>query len=80
MTNINFTNLDEVFECYGRENLVAIDNLSQIFFYTQHGCQPVYVCEHELKKGRITCWYLKTETNFVYKKWMDNRPEKKCEI
>ena len=76
MTTIRFTNLEEVFDCYGRENLVAIDNLAQIFFYVKYGCQPVYVAEHEIKKGRITCWYLKSETNFVYKKWMDNAPNK----
>lgn len=76
MTNIQFTSLEEAFECYGRENLVAIDNLSQIFFYAKHGCQPKFVFPHELKEGRLTCWYLKSETSFVYKKWMANVPSK----
>lgn len=76
MNNIKFENLEEAIECYGRENLVAIDNLAQIIFYTRHGCQPKFIFEHELKPGRITAWFLKSETNFVYKKWMENSPKK----
>ena len=74
MKVIDFKTLDEVFECYGRENLIAIDCIKQIIFYTRHGCQPKFVSENELRKGRITCWFLKNETNFVYKKWIDNKP------
>lgn len=71
---LQFANLDEAIECYGRGNLVAIDNIKQIIFYTAHGCQPKFVWENQNTKGRITCWFLKQETAFVYKKWLDNRP------
>ena len=74
MKNLKFTTLSDCIECYGRSNLVAIDNLSQIFFYTAHGCQPKFVFENECKRGKITCWFLKEETNYVYKKWMENAP------
>lgn len=75
MTNINFSSLDEAIECYGRENLIAIDTLSQIIFYTSHGCQPKFVFENETKPGKITCWFLKNETHFIYKKWLENKPK-----
>lgn len=70
MKTIPFRSLEEVFECYGRENLVAIDYLPQIIFYTAHGCQPRYICENELKPGRLTAWFLKSESNWAYKQWM----------
>ena len=76
MRNLQFENLEELFECYGRGNLVAIDNLKQIIFYTSKGCQPKAVFPHEQKPDKITCWFLKSETNHVYKKWMDNAPKK----
>lgn len=75
MKAIEFTSLDEAIECYGRENLIPIDNLKQIIFYTRNGCQPKFVCENELKPGKISAWFLKSETNFIYKKWMKNKPE-----
>ena len=76
MKSIKFTSLDEVIECYGRGNIIAIDNIKQIIFYTRHGCQPKFVCENEIKPGKITLWFLKSETNFVYKKWLDSAPLK----
>ena len=72
MKNIQFESLDEVIMCYGRENIIAIDNLAQVIFYTQHGCQPKFVFENEKKPGKLTCWFLKSETNYVYKKWKEN--------
>lgn len=64
--------------CYGETNLVPIDTLPQILMYARLNCQPVHVCESELpgKKGRIVCWYLKSETRYAYQKWKENRPEK----
>ena len=76
MKAIDFKSLDEAIECYGRENLVAIDLIKQIIFYTSHGCQPRFVWENEEKPGKITAWFLKSETSYVYKKWMENRPSK----
>lgn len=76
MKTMDFTSLEEVFECYGRENLVPIDCIKQILFYTKHGCQPRFVWENENSAGKLTCWYLKSETNFVYRKWVDSYPKK----
>ena len=72
MKNIKFDSLNEAIECYGRENLIAIDNIKQIIFYTRYGCQPKFVFENEIKPGKISAWFLKNETLFVYKKWMEN--------
>lgn len=74
MKTLSFRTLEEAFECYGKENLVAIDCIKQIIYYTSHGCQPKYVCENENKPGKIAAWFLKSETAFVYKRWKDNRP------
>lgn len=74
MKKIEFKSLNEAIECYGRENLIAIDNIRQIIFYTSNGCQPVFVFENEVKPGKLSAWFLKAETNYVYKKWMDNSP------
>ena len=76
MMNIKFKNLDEAFECYGRENLIPIDNLQQIIFYTKHGCQPRFIYENELKPGRISCWFLKWETKWVYQQFLDEQKGK----
>lgn len=70
-----YSSKDEVFEHYSREELVFIDNIRQIIFYSKHGCQPEYVCENEVKPGKISAWYLKKKTESVYKKWIENRPE-----
>lgn len=73
---IQFKTLDECIECYGRGNLVAIDTLSQAIFYTKNGCQPKFVYENELKPGRVSFWFLKSETAFVYQKWKESQPKK----
>lgn len=75
MNKINFTSLQECISCYGRKNLIPIDRISQIIFYTAHGCQPKYICENELKPGKLSAWFLKSETNYIYQKWMENKPE-----
>ena len=77
MKTIQFESLAEAIDCYGRENLIAIDCIRQIIFYTAHGCQPKFIWEKETEPGKLTCWYLKNETNYVYKKWLANRPQQK---
>lgn len=72
MKKIEFSSLAEAIDCYGRENLIAIDNIKQIIFYTSNGCQPVFVFENETKPGKISAWFLKAETTYVYKRWMNN--------
>lgn len=74
MKNIKFQTLEDCIECYGRGNLVAIDTLPQIIFYTKNGCQPKFVYENETKPGKISAWFLKDETTYIYKKWLDNKP------
>lgn len=79
MKNIKFKTLNEAIECYGRENLIAIDTLKQIIFYTQHGCQPKFIFENEVKPGKISAWFLKDETSYVFKKWLDSYPKQEHE-
>lgn len=76
ISNLKLTALQDVFDCYGRENLVPIDLLKQVIFYTARGVQPVFTCESEKedRKGQIVCWFLKSETQWVYRKWKENRP------
>jgi len=76
MKKIQFKSLDDCIECYGRENLIAIDTLPQIIFYTANGVQPKYVSENQIKQGKISCWFLKNETAFVYKLWQNSNPKK----
>lgn len=68
--------LQDVINCYGKDNLICLDLLKQIIFYTSKGVQPVYVCESEkeTRKGQLVCWFLKSETQWVYKKWIENKP------
>lgn len=76
MKSVTFKNLEECIECYGRENLIPIDCLRQIIFYTRNGCQPKFVFENEIKPGKITAWFLKNETNYIYKKWCETSPKR----
>ncbi len=76
LTMSKFKTLEEVFDCYGRGNLVAVGNIKQIIHYTTHGCQPEFLYESEVDKGRITAWFHKEKTKDVYKTWMNNRPTK----
>lgn len=78
MKNMQFRNLEDCIECYGRGNLVAIDNLKQVILYCQMGVQPKFVCENETKRGKMAFWYLKSESNYCYKRWLDqNKPKEK---
>ena len=74
--NIQFETLEDCISCYGRENLIAIDTLKQAIFYTKHGCQPRFVYENETKPGKMTFWFLKSESFYVYKMWQDAYPKK----
>lgn len=77
MKKIKFKSLEEATECYGRENLIPIDFIKQQIFYTQQGVQPKFVWEKEDSPGKMTFWYLKSETRWVYQKWLENKPEQK---
>ena len=75
-TSIDFESLDDAINCYGREYLIPIDNLKQAIFYVKHGCQPRFVWEKENSPGRITFWFLKNETSYIYQKWLTTTPQK----
>lgn len=63
-------------DCYGEENLVGIDRLSQALFYIKKGVQPVFTYPSELedRQGKATFWFLKSETQWVFRKWQESRP------
>lgn len=71
----------DVLDCYGENNLVPIDLIKQIIFYTSKGVQPVFTCESEKegREGQLVCWFLKSETQWVYQKWKENRPTSRKE-
>ena len=78
MKRLNFETLTDVRECYGAENLIAVDTLKQILHYSRNGLQPVFVCESEREhcKGKLVAWYLKSEESyFCYRKWMADKPK-----
>ena len=68
MRIIQFDTLDDAIECYGRENLIAIDCIKQIIFYTSHGCQPKFVFENECKPGRINGILIKSGYPVIHRK------------
>lgn len=69
-----FSSLQEVFDCYGEENIIPITNLAQIIFYTSKWkVQPKYTCESDRNPGHIVCYFHKGETKKPYEEWMKNR-------
>lgn len=73
---IKFYSLDEAKSVYGENSLVPISSIKQIIFYTRHGCQPKFVWESEKEKGKIVAWFHKKESELIYKRWCENKPEK----
>nr|DAE86316.1 MAG TPA: translation initiation factor-like protein [Caudoviricetes sp.]DAQ99762.1 MAG TPA: translation initiation factor-like protein [Caudoviricetes sp.]DAX13862.1 MAG TPA: translation initiation factor-like protein [Bacteriophage sp.] len=72
-----FNSLDEVYECYGRENIIPITQLPQIIFYTSKWhVQPKWTEESERNPGHLCCFFHKGETKKCYEEWMKNRPNK----
>ena len=70
-----FNSLDEVYECYGKENIVPITQLPQIIFYTSKWrVQPKRIEESEKNHGHLCCFFHKGETKKCYEEWMRNRP------
>ena len=76
ISNLKLKTTQDLFTCYGKDNLICLDLLKQIIFYTSKGVQPLFVCESEKesRKGQIVCWFLKSETQWVYQKWRENKP------
>lgn len=72
-----FENLQEVYECYDKENIIAVTNIAQIIFYTsKYKLQPKWIDESLENKGRIVCYFHKGETKKAYFEWTKNRPIK----
>lgn len=68
--------MEEAKDVYGEDSLIPISFIKQIIFYTSHGCQPKFTCESEKEKGKIVCWFLKSETSYLNKKWTETKYEK----
>lgn len=60
---------------YGYENLIPIDFIKQQLFYAKCGCQPKFIWEKENQKGKISCWYLKSDTTRAKKEWDKTKPK-----
>lgn len=71
---MKFNTLEEAICCYGRDNLIPISQIKQICFFAKCGCQPKFVWEKEDGSGHLTCWYLKSETQYAKGKWAALRP------
>lgn len=69
-------NLEEAFDCYGRDNLVPITFLKQVRFYLQNCIQPVLVYPKEGDESKLTYWFLKAETQYIKKMWDATKPTK----
>lgn len=74
-----FHSLQDAIDCYGRENLVPIDFIKQQIFFAKAGVQPKFIWEKEGSEGRLTCWYLKSETTFAKKRWDASRPKEESD-
>lgn len=77
MIKINkiFNSLDEVYECYGKENIIPITQLPQIIFYTSKWhIQPKWIQESDKNAGHLCCFFHKGETKKCYEEWTKNRP------
>ena len=70
------TNLEEAFDCYGKENLVPITFLKQVKYYIQRNVQPILVYPKEGDETKLTYWFLKAETQYVKRMWDETKPTK----
>lgn len=76
ISKLKLKTLQDAFDCYGEDKLIPIGKLKQALFYIKKGVQPVfmYPSEIENKQDRATFWFLKSETQWVFKKWQESRP------
>lgn len=69
-----FSDLQDVYDCYGEENIIPITNLRQIIFYTSRfKVQPKWVDQSDRNEGHIVCYFHKGETIKPYEEWMKNK-------
>lgn len=72
-----FNSLQDVYDCYGEENIIPITNLKQIIFYTSvFHIQPKWTEESTKNKGKLVCYFHKGETCKPYEEWMKQKPSK----
>lgn len=72
-----FNSLEDVYECYGEENIVPITQLPQIIYYTSKWhIQPKWTQESDKHPGHLCCFFHKGETKKCYNAWMNNRQTK----
>ena len=71
-----FSSIDEVYKCYGKENIIPITQMPQIIFYTSKHIQPKWIQESSKNPGRLCCFFHKGETKKCYEEWTKNRPVK----
>lgn len=72
---MKFKTPNEVIEHYGNENIISLVNLRQILTYATWGTQPIFIYESEFDK-KLVCYYLQSDTDEVWKRWRNNRPNK----
>lgn len=65
-----FRSLEEVYECYGKENILKIVNIRQILFYAKCKCQPKWIDESEYD-NKLVAYYFKPETDICWKRWKE---------
>lgn len=72
-----FNSIEEVYECYGKDNIVPITNLRQVIFYTskKYSVQPKWIEESTKTEGHMCFYFHKGETAKCYTAWMENRPQ-----
>ena len=69
-----FSSLQEVYDCYGEENIIPITNLKQIIFYTsKFSVQPKWIDKSKYNEDRIVCYFHKGETIKAYSEWMTRK-------
>lgn len=69
-----FKSLEDVYDCYGKSNIVPITNIKQIIFYTsKYRIQPKWITQSDRNEGHLVCYFHKGETKDAYEVWMKNR-------
>lgn len=72
-----FDSLEEVFEAFGEDNLVAITFMPQIIFYlSNYNIQPVWTTPSEVNNEKLAFYFIKAETKKPFEAWQKRRSEK----
>lgn len=75
-----FDSLDEVYEAFGKDGVIAITKMAQIIFYiSRYAIQPVWICPSDTNVGKMAYYFIKPQTKKPYEEWMKSLQEKKNE-